>query len=376
MQITLNQSIYNTKNNNYYYKFQHKNINQNNNLENISEYSPVQLSAANFPNVNFRMNADAKFLLSQNKIFNCAYTDSLLLSPQELHTIYKKLQKRPNIQSAINLLCVYEKYMLGVESGIYGIFSEAPHKGKYNFQDILNQLRLEAIIGLKSKQDEILESITPEINMLSKPLKKEVLAIRDEAYEKMYDDTFYRRRPLAEIKSIKGGEETPILIDIYRKLYKLPNSSRNIDAFIVKYAKEDHQAIARRLVSTAGATIEHTIPKARGGQDDLENFLLVSARFNNERDTMSLGEFIMLNDDIPIKDNLQKYVDKAIRQINNRTPAFVDKIWYPDSIKENVLSETNNEILLDTSALKPTKAQVKDNQAHKKLNEKYIVMSK
>ena len=37
--------------------------------------------------------------------------------------------------------------------------------------------------------------------------------------------------------------------------------------------------------------------------------ILVSARFNNERHSMPLDEYIMLNQDIDMRRHLQKYID-------------------------------------------------------------------
>ena len=62
------------------------------------------LSLANFPNVSFKMNPDAGFLISQCRRLKCAYSGRKMIPPNEAKTIYAKLQKRPNAQSAINFL--------------------------------------------------------------------------------------------------------------------------------------------------------------------------------------------------------------------------------------------------------------------------------
>ena len=72
-----------------------------------SELAPSGLSLANFANVSFGMNSSMKFLLANTNKLRCAYSGRAMISPYEIRTIYSKLAKRPNAQSAINLLIHY-----------------------------------------------------------------------------------------------------------------------------------------------------------------------------------------------------------------------------------------------------------------------------
>ena len=53
-------------------------------------------------------------------------------------------------------------------------------------------------------------------------------------------------------------------------------------------------------------------------KSSLSNFILVSAAFNNNRHSMPLSEYIMLNDDIDIRKNLQRYIEDVISEVQNR----------------------------------------------------------
>ncbi len=76
----------------------------------------------------------------------------------------------------------------------------------------------------------------------------------------MENGTFGRKEPLEKIKAIKAkGRDLVQIIKIYRKWYGLPASSNDLDAFIVSYSKRPHLQIAKRLISSAVASVEHML---------------------------------------------------------------------------------------------------------------------
>lgn len=335
------------------------------------------LSLAHFPNITFRMNQDMKFLLAQSDKLKCAYSRMPMISPNEAKTICQKLTKRPNAQSAVNYLEHCEKYMHSIEAKIFDIFKETPKKGKKTFQDILKELQPESLVRLKEQQLTILTSTDKYIEQMSEPVAEKVRAARDEAITRMENDTFGRKALLEQLKKIKAeGRDLVNVIKVYQAWYKLPRSTNNIDAFIVQYSKEPHESIARRLISTAVATVEHVHPSSCGGDDDLSNYLLVSAQFNNERDTMPLDEYIMLNEEIDIKNNLQKYIDDVVREVQDKKSSFSEKSWYPASIVETINRQGNGALEVNCESLRYTKQQMKENNSHHKLAKRYTLRYK
>ena len=267
--------------------------------------------------------------------------------------------------------------MHNIESVIFDTFKDAHHKTKRTFQDILLEYQPEALERLKEKQANVLRSADHIIDTMSEPIAEQVRAIRDEHLAKTEFESFSRKAPLEAIKSVKAsGADLKKVIEVYRAWYKLPCSAKDVDAFIVKYSKHSHSDIAKRLISSAVATVEHVQPSARGGDDDLSNYLLVSAQFNNERDTMRLWEYIMLNDDIDIKKNLQKYLEDVMKEVANKKSKFADRSWYPQSISTTVERETKGSVKLNTDSLKLTKGQMRENSFPDKLSKKYTVIRK
>ena len=149
-----------------------------------------------------------------------------------------------------------------------------------------------------------------------------------------------------------------------------------MDAFIVKYSKESHNNIAKRLISTAVGSIEHIKPQFRNGEDKLSNYLLVSAAYNNNRQSMPLSEYIMLNGDLNIEQNLQKYMNDVIKEVNNPKSPFSLRSYYPESIKRAVETETQGRVILSTRGLNLSKVQQRQNTAPDTLSQRYIVVCK
>lgn len=341
------------------------------------ELAPKGLTLANFHNVSFGLNSDMKFLLGKADRLRCAYSRREMISPFEIKTIYAKLTKRPNAQSAVNFLTQYEGLMHEIEGYVFDLFKEAQHKGKRDFQDILIEHKPAALERLKEKQRLILTSTDKQIENLSEPVAEQVRAIRDLGIFRIDNGKFGRKMLLSSLREIKASDEDVRRIDkIYRAWYGLPSSSKDMDAFIVQYAEQPHEAIARRLLSSAVATVEHVQPSSRGGDDDLSNFLLVSARFNNDRDSMPLDEYIDLNKGIEIEKNLQKYINDVIDEINNKKSDFSYKSWYPEAIKKTLARETSQRVNLDIKGLRLTREQNKQNSSPQKLSKKYIVAYK
>lgn len=335
-----------------------------------------QVNPAYFSNISFKRNIDADFLLKQTKHLRCAYSGRLLLPQNEFKEICQKLERRTNTQEVVNLLQNYEKFMHDTELAIFGKIKEAKHKNKCDLQDILKELQPEALARLKEKQISIIKSTDSIIEKLSPSVADLVRLIRDNALAKIEDNTFGRQPPLEMIKSVKAkGADYNRIMKIYQTWYKLPNSARDEDAFIVKYARKTHLEIARRLLCPSMATIEHIVPTSRKkkNSDFLGNMILVSARFNNERHSMPLDEYIMLNQDIDMRRHLQKYIDLVIREIQRSNSDFSHCGLYPERIRKAIAKETSGKINLRTDALILTNAQKKALKAPEKLADKFIV---
>ena len=192
---------------------------------NSSAYNTVlpnsKVNYAYFPNISFKSNAEMEGLIKLSPLLNCAYSDRPLLLPNTFNKLAQKVAKRPNVQSAINLLQNYTKYMYRVESKIFDLFLDAPHKNKLTFDMILQNYAPESIDRLKDKEIRVINSANSIISDLSRDTGDVVKGIRDYSINMVDDGTFKRKTPLKLIADIKGksGEE-----EILRQIYSLWSS--------------------------------------------------------------------------------------------------------------------------------------------------------
>jgi len=363
------------------YKYNSSIITKNNGQTNsaVNKTQLPLLYSTNFPNISFGMNSDAKFLLNQTDRLLCAYSGKEMISPQLAKKITDKLAKTPNLQSAVNYLFQYQdKYMHDIESQVFDIFNDREirkYYGNKTFQDVLNYYKPEALARLKIKQFKVLTSTDGLIEHLSQPVKEMVIMIKNDSISKMNNDTFGRKAPLEMLKRIKAkGKDNNIINQIYDEWYTLPSSSTDIDAFIVSCSKMTHEQIAKRLVSSAFATIEHIKPKSKNGSDNLSNYLLVSAEYNNARSSLPLNTYIALRKDLDIENNLQIYIDLVKDDIKHKNPSFIQHIEYPLEVTATLKEETKGKIQINIDGISfPKEVTEYKERTSKKLSKKYRV---
>lgn len=372
MRINLNQTLLINK---YNSSIRSNNVNKVYTNSGNTENSVLpNYNLATYPNISFKMNEHMAFLLNNAKRFKCAYSGKPMITQGEEKIIYRKLTNRPNAQSALNFLQQYTGFMHDIESKVYDFFTESSHKNKKDFKDILLEEYPAAYERLREKQTEILTSTDKLIEKMSEPIACQIRALRNESLNKMKTGNFGRKTLLESVKKIKAtGEDLVNVIRVYQAWYKLPKPAKDFDAFVVKYSKKTHYDIAKRLISSAVATIEHIKPSARGGEDNMRNYILVSAQFNNERDTMPLGEYMMLNKELDIRKNLQQYMDTCIREVHDKKSPFYNRSWYPESIQEAIYNETSKNVNLNMDSLNLSKNQKKENSSVSRLATRYTL---
>lgn len=373
MKIYLNQtSLYNNTYNSTYRSNSVKNKTVNS--SNVGNTALLNCNYISHPSISFGMNEHMSFLLNQSRRFKCAYSGRPMIPNNEAKIIYRKLGQRPNAQSALNFLQQYAFYMHDIEAKIFDFFSDARYKNKKDFKDILLEEFPAAYERLREKQRAVLTSADDIIDTISEPIATQLRTLRDESLEKLKLNGFGRKTLLEAVKKIKTtDQDLEKVIQVYRAWYKLPKPAKDFDAFVVKYSKKSHFDIAKRLISSAEATIEHIKPSARGGEDNMKNYILVSAQFNNERDTMPLWEYIMLNRELNIRKHLQQYMDTCVKEVQDKKSTFYNRSWYPENIQEAIFEETAHSVNLNIDNLNLSKHQKRDNSYAERLATRFTL---
>ncbi len=345
---------------------QHKVYNEN---KCGTDFAAMLIPAAAYNSVMFRAQANSTMLLSQTDRLRCAYSRKPMISPYKLRTIFAKLGKKNTAQSAINFLKGYRDYMLDVETKVFDVFEEYGASGQINFQDILMEKRPEALTNLKNKQKEILNSTNDYILTFDENLAEEIFYLRDVALLKVEDGSFSRHGLLNQLKDFEVPRKYKNEIhEIYKKWYNLPRSYTDYDAFVVKYSKFSHEEIAQRLLNMSAATVEHIESYSKGGEDKLKNLALTCRLYNQDKGDMNLSEYEECNPDIGIKQNLIKYVNDVVREINNGNAFFIKNNSYPEDFIAQVVKNTGWKIKTKKVVLKQTAQQPKLTSSRKGAN--------
>lgn len=307
----------------------------------------------------FGANTSAGSPLRKLKKIRCPYFGSEMFTGSEIAFLEKRLDNCTNIKEIVSTLSKYRKYMLKTEKKIFKRFSEyAKIKPEAQLQDCLKLWYDEAITKLKLDEFSVLDDVDKMSLKLSPQYALAVHAqttqCRQIILENNKEDTFKRRMLLDSLEEIipKRGEKK-IFQQLKDRAAYLPTSVTSENAFIVKYADRTQQEIAKRLIRSSVATIEHIKPNSKDGENNIANFLLASAGANNLRSNMPLYKFIDMFPNIP--KNCQKYINQIIELIH--------KGWlkgnetYPYKVRNTLAKESQGRILLDLSEYKYSKAE-------------------
>ncbi len=167
----------------------------------------------------------------------------------------------------------------------------------------------------------------------------------------------FQRKPfIHDLEKITDKlEDTKLAHHLVKIACNLPRAREDVSAFIVKTASNSYSSekIGYDLLSGSICSIEHLIPKSKGGKDDISNYGLASAYTNSERS--NVGFTCQLRIHPETYENCQKYVNRLIELCN---AGIFKKIEFPRSYIEQFaakikkLSPKENPLILDLSKLK------------------------
>ncbi len=288
-----------------------------------------------------------------------AFFGGITINGAELDKIKKDLVKCNTVKKAVQYLKKYKPKMLKIESRMFERFENAAKDSpRMQFQDLLKQWYNEAIIKLKLEEFAVIDDID-KISLKMSPettfaIRKETTDCRRVIIENNPNNTFKRKTVLDALKKItpKPGEEKIMQTLMDRAVY-LPSSATSENAFIVKYANRSHNEISNRLVSSALLSIDHLKAAASGGENDIGNFIPVSAGANSLKQDMWFKKFIKRFPEIV--ENCQKFIDYMIDIINHG--GFKGNQAYPYKVRKTLIHESNGKVKLDLSELKYTKEE-------------------
>lgn len=303
--------------------------------------------------------------LKELENITCPYSGVKMITSKNMDKIESKLSKCNTIGERMEILDLYRPCMQKLEKQIYQVFKGYEiNNSKGTLNDCLQQLKPDCLTELRLSQVRVLEDIDRAADKFDSKTTLEVKKVTTEARKKIIDDTqdqiFKRKDILAELHEVtKDNPNKELVADIWAIANRLPKSTNDFNAFVVKYANRSPQEIAARLLRPSVASIEHIRPAnpesldVEVGEDNLSNFMLASRDWNSGRSNTPLPEFIRKHPNIPRYS--QRYIEDIIKAIHKGKLEDCD--WYPYVIKEKLYNESEGLIDLDLSKYRISKKQ-------------------
>lgn len=370
----------------------------------VSDSFTKQPNNINFQGVDKKNDTSNGRFLKALKNITDPYSGIKLLTYQEMEQISHDLSQINNSQKKIRYLKKYEKSMLPVEYDVYKYFEFKTRKDYFvSFSKLLKQQKPTCIKRLQFEQSAIfdkMEDATKNISPKNRKLimaevnegRRRILINDDDKHSfkrKMFIDNliqlqceeildatekdllknrkFYGLSDLAEARErfekeplnhAKDGK-TPVdlIIDLKHKYIpdyndefknvvqiarELPTSNTSVNAFVIKYADRSDKEITERLLNQSVASVEHIEADSMGGDNEADNFMLVSTARNVERGNLPIKAFIKMHPEI--YNNTQKYMNDIIKNVYRGKLKGYE--WYPYVLKDTL---HNNGIDVDIS---------------------------
>lgn len=269
--------------------------------------------------------------------------------------IYTILLENKNLSgtalNAIPILEPFEKIMHPVERQVFNMFkSMAVKYPDKNFQELLLMKKDIHELALVKIQSSIFNKISFYRRILPKKtaraLRKLIIKTNDIIFDPEPHKPFSRRIFIHKLKSIcKNIENQKIKEEIIKIARRLPRSSDEVCAFVVKNARKRSQIIALNLVHPSVGTFEHLQPKCMNGQNNSLNFALECTYCNNSRHHYPMTLQIEENPYMP--ENAQLQADKLISLYKKG----LCKKEYIENLKSELVYHSEGAIDLDISAM-------------------------
>lgn len=234
--------------------------------------------------------------------------------------MYMHLMEMPELEGkasvAVKILEPFEKIMHPVERQVFNMFKSMSVKyPDKNFKELLIMKKEVHELALVKIQSGIFNKISFYRRILPKKiarqLRKLIINTNDIIFTPEPHKPFSRRIFIHKLKNIVKAIKNPRIEDEILKIARrLPRSSDEVCAFVVKNARKSSKIIALNLIHPSVGTFEHILPKCMKGKNNSLNFALECSYCNNSRHHYPISEQIEENPLMP--QNAQIQMDKLI----------------------------------------------------------------
>ena len=151
-------------------------------------------------------------------------------------------------------------------------------------------------------------------------------------------------------KIIKPLNNVEIESKIISIAQRLPTSSQDFNAYMLKISSDTPDKIGFRLLWPYLASVEHIFPRSCGGADIMANFGGATTRENSARKSIEFTEQLKLRPNTPLY--CQKYVDRLI-ELYHQDVFSKSRInpKYIEDFRNTILTQSKGQVNLDISKM-------------------------
>lgn len=287
----------------------------------------------------------------------CPYSGVKMISATKMSRVEHRLENYNTLSDGLDVLQPYKPCMQKLEKQVFGIFKDYANKHpNSSVNNCLAELKPECLAKLRIEEFKVLDNIDKLSNKMTPMKALEIRRITTNARRIILNDRsdqiFKRKDLLLDLsEATKNCKDKELADEIWDTANKLPKSSTNLNAFVVKYADRSQQEVLSRLLRPSVASIEHITPKSINPDHTLANFMLASRDWNSDRGNIPLKEYIKKHP--AIYRNTQRYTDDIIKSIHKGKLKDCD--WYPYMLKEKLYNESEGYLKIHLNNYKISK---------------------
>ena len=239
-----------------------------------------------------------------------------MLHPDIYMSLMEKKELGGKASDAIKILEPFEDIMHPVERQVFNMFKTMAVKyPDKNFKELLNIKKDVHELALVKIRSSIFNKVSFYRRILPKKMARQLRKLMIKTNDIIFDPEphkpFSRRIFIYKLKNIiRNLENKSVKEEIIKIARRLPRSSDEVCAFVVKNARKKSEVIALNLIHPAVGTFEHLTPKCMQGLNNSLNFALECSYCNNSRHHYPIPIQIEENPYMP--QNAQIQADKLI----------------------------------------------------------------
>ncbi len=271
--------------------------------------------------------------------------------PPDVYTQLERMDLTGTALEVVEILKPFENIMFPVEKQVYHMLKDMAVKyPDKNFQDLLMMKRDIHELALVRIQSVIFNKISFYRRILpskiAHKLRNLMIKTNDTIFNPAPKKAFSRRMFIIKLKGIlKNFNNEKMKEEIIKIARRLPRSSDEVCAFVVKNARKRPEVIALNLIHPAVGTFEHLQPRSQNGLNNSLNFALECSYCNSSRHHYPLSVQLEENPDMP--HNAQVHAEKLISLCKKG----IGKKEYIENLCHVLACLSENEINIDLSLL-------------------------